>query len=246
MKKILLTVCASIFFASCQKSDDAIGMVDVESQDSVWMKLSIPTDGRGVSAIHGSIDDTLIVATMFNIYITTDIGKSWKKAIDAGLGIAGFSLYDGELMALGSFRGSGDKEFGERPFLFSYNNGDTWSRKGRFTYEHYDTVRVERDRVVHSDGITYRIDNNLKPIAGSTSLLHGPNKLFRVSNDTEEELYFPSKRYFNYLHLDDKNRLYVGADGQRFEGEEEKFVYSASDSSLVYVSRQPVSDVRTK
>ena len=142
MKQVLFIVCLSISLGSCSKSDNLIEIVDIESQDSTWMKLSIPSDGRGISAIHGSIDDTLIVATLFNIYITTDIGKSWKKVYEAGSGISGFSLYGGELMALGSFRGSGDEEFGAGPFLFSYDNGDTWSRQGRFTYEHYDTVRV--------------------------------------------------------------------------------------------------------
>jgi len=66
--------------------------------------LSIPGQLRGTSAIYGNIDDTLVVATMYKIYMTTDKGASWQMVNDAGFGIPSFSMYQGELMALSNFQ----------------------------------------------------------------------------------------------------------------------------------------------
>ena len=105
--RLLLIVCSlGIFFSSCQKdpSSEPKDLIDIETTDTTWTKLSIPGQLRGTSAIYGNIDDTLVVATTYKIYITTDKGASWQMVSDAGLGIPSFSMYQGELMALNNFQ----------------------------------------------------------------------------------------------------------------------------------------------
>ena len=113
----LLFVCAiGLLFSSCQKDgpSEQKDLIDIETRDAAWTKLSIPGQLRGTSAIYGNIDDTLVVATMYKIYMTTDKGASWQMVNDAGLGIPSFSMYKGELMALSNFQ-----DHSTSPFLFS-------------------------------------------------------------------------------------------------------------------------------
>ncbi len=240
---LLLSSCLfAAVFSSCKKEANEIP-VDPETMDAVWMKISIPEQQRGVSAIYGSIDDTLVVATMYNIYITTDQGTSWELVHESKTGISGFSMVDGELCALSSFGQNVEYESAFSPMLYSLDCGKTWTSERKFDYQVYDQIRRIRDHVTLENGMFFRIDNNLKP-EGNTgmSFVHGPNKLFKGIDGTETQVYFPFKRYLNYLHLDANERLYIGADGSRFEGEEEKFVHTSDDNTaLIYFSREPVS-----
>ncbi|WP_343557273.1 hypothetical protein [Sphingobacterium sp.] len=240
----LLIVCSiSIFFCSCQKdaSSEPKDLIDIETADTAWTKLSIPGQLRGTSAIYGNIDDTLVVATMYKIYITTDKGASWQMVSDEGLGIPSFNMYQGELMALSNFQ-----DHSTSPFLFSLDHGKNWSRKGKYGYEVYDKITVNRKETKISENESYKIIPQPNEIIDKEygRPLAQPDKLVRLTDRGEQLLDFPFRRQLNYIYHDKKNRLYIGAEGTRFEwtvkGNERTYPTS-TDTAIIYISKRPIS-----
>ncbi|WP_286851703.1 MULTISPECIES: hypothetical protein [Sphingobacterium] len=240
----LLFVCAiGLLFSSCQKDgpSEQKDLIDIETRDAAWTKLSIPGQLRGTSAIYGNIDDTLVVATMYKIYMTTDKGASWQMVNDAGLGIPSFSMYQGELMALSNFQ-----DHSTSPFLFSLDHGKSWSTKGKYGYEVYDKVRVNRKETKISETESYKISPQPNEIIDKEygRPLMQPDKLVRVTDKGEQKLDFPFRRQLNYIYHDKKNRLYIGAEGTRFEwavkGNERTYPTS-TDTAIIYISKLPIS-----
>lgn len=240
----LLFVCAiGLLFSSCQKDgpSEQKDLIDIETRDAAWTKLSIPGQLRGTSAIYGNIDDTLVVATMYKIYMTTDKGASWQMVNDAGLGIPSFSMYKGELMALSNFQ-----DHSTSPFLFSLDMGKNWSTKGKYGYEVYDKVRVNRKETKISETESYKISPQPNEIIDKEygRPLMQPDKLVRVTDKGEQKLDFPFRRQLNYIYHDKKNRLYIGAEGTRFEwavkGNERTYPTS-TDTAIIYISKLPIS-----
>lgn len=238
----LLFVCAlSLFFSSCQKDgpSEQKDLIDIETRDATWTKLSIPGQLRGTSAIYGNIDDTLVVATMYKIYMTTDKGVSWQMVNDAGFGIPSFSMYQGELMALSNFQ-----DHSTSPTLFSLDQGKNWSRKGKYGYEVYDKIQVNRKETKISENESYKIIPQPKEIIDKEygRPLMQPDKLVRVTDKGEQLLDFPFRRRLNYIYHDKKNRLYIGAEGTRFEWSVKgnKRTYPTStDTAIIYISKLP-------
>lgn len=240
----LLFVCAiGLLFSSCQKDgpSEQKDLIDIETRDATWTKLSIPGQLRGTSAIYGNIDDTLVVATMYKIYMTTDKGVSWQMVNDAGFGIPSFSMYQGELMALSNFQ-----DHSTSPTLFSLDQGKNWSRKGKYGYEVYDKIRVNRKETKISEKESYKIVPQPKEIIDKEygRPLAQPDKLARVTDRGEQLLDFPFRRRLNYIYHDKKNRLYIGAEGTRFEwtvkGNERTYPTS-TDTAIIYISKLPIS-----
>lgn len=244
MAKNLVLFCTLFaLLLSCKKADKS-EPVDPETQDAVWIKLSIPKQIRGVSAIYGSIDDTLIVATTYTIYITIDQGRSWEMVNDPRIGISGFTKYRGELIALSNFGGG----YASGPLLYSLDQGKTWSRKGLYDYRIYNQIRQSRDTIAADGQLQFKIQSQpgKKDEENNGLPLWQPDLLVKVENGREGVIHFPFKRDLNYLHLDSKNRLYVGAEGIRFEWTEQngKRVYPVStDSALLYISRLSVNEL---
>lgn len=242
--RLLLIVCSlGIFFSSCQKdpSSEPKGLIDIETTDTAWTKLSIPGQLRGTSAIYGNIDDTLVVATTYKIYITTDKGSSWQMVRDEGLGIPSFSMYQGELMALSNFQ-----DHSTSPTLFSLDMGKNWSAKGKYGYEVYDKIWVNRKETKISENESYKIIPQPNEIIDKEygRPLAQPDKLARVTERGEQLLDFPFRRRLNYIYHDKKNRLYIGAEGTRFEwtvkGNERTYPTS-TDTAIIYISKRPIS-----
>ena len=62
--------------SSCAKKE--VPDEPVTFNDPNWMRIEIP-DGKEAHAVYGSIDDTLMVSTLTEIYQTTNKGKTWLK-----------------------------------------------------------------------------------------------------------------------------------------------------------------------
>ncbi len=238
----LLFICIlGLFISSCQKDHSEGSPIDMETKDTAWTKLIIPGQHRGASAIYGNIDDTLVVATTYKIYITTDRGASWEMVSNAGTGIPGFSIYQGELMALSNFN-----DYSTTPFLFSLDHGKNWSGKRKYGYEVYDKIHVNRKETKISENESYKIVPQPKEIIDEEygRPLAQPDKLIRVTDRGEHELPFPFRRQLNYIYHDKKNRLYIGAEGTRFEwtvkGNERTYPTS-TDTAIIYISKRPLS-----
>ncbi|MFC3353392.1 hypothetical protein [Sphingobacterium zeae] len=243
LQPLLLLCFLGLLLFSCQKdhSSEQDSLIDVETKDPNWTKLSIPGQIRGTSAIYGNIDDTLVVATMYKIYMTTDKGASWQMVHDAGFGIPSFSMYQGELMALSNFQDNSTS-----PNLFSLDNGKNWSAKGKYGYDVYNKVRVNRKETKISESESYKIIAQPNEIVDKEygRPLMQPDKLVSVTDKGQRLIDFPFRRQLNYIYHDKKNRLYIGAEGTRFEwsvkGNERRYP-TATDTAIVYISKFPIS-----
>lgn len=232
----------SLFFSACKK-DSELDM-DPETLDTRWMKLSIPGQLRGISAIYGNIDDTLVVASLYHLYRTTDRGLTWQRIYEGELGISGLYMYNGELCALGSFIDQAGSSTGHHPFLFSQDFGNTWKREGKYDYSVYTDIFVLRNRAAVDDSTYFEIAPNIYTVEDQLKgLLPQPDTLQLVRNDISTPVYFPFSRRVNCLYLDEQKRLYVGAEGTRFEWSTKgssKVYPTSTDSALLYISRSPL------
>lgn len=240
-----LIALSMIFFGySCKTEDPIISIVDSEMNDANWIKLILTGKTRGVSAIYGNYEDTLIVAVLGQIHMTTDKGVSWKEVYDRGsVGIAGISEYNGELVAFNSF---GEKA--RNPFLFSQDNGETWSLKGKMNIWEYDSLEAPRSEVKITENLRYFVEYRDDVVNGPkydpVTKLPLPDQIFKVQEEEITPFDLPSKRRINCIVLDKKGRLNVGAEGTRFEYNikgNTKTYPTQTDTAIVYISRKPVT-----
>ena len=77
MKTYHLSLLALLILFSCSKENSSPKGEDLFN-DPNWIKLEIP-DNREAHAIYGSIEDTLLVSTIYNTYQITDKGKTLNK-----------------------------------------------------------------------------------------------------------------------------------------------------------------------
>lgn len=223
---------------SCKKDNPE--KIETEVEDEFWIELSIPKQIKGISAIYGGIEDTLVVATYNKIYQTTNQGKSWENVYDTALGISGFSLYNGELMAHSNF---GD--YASSPFLFSLDQGKTWSGKSKFDYSIYNQFRVSREVITVDDQKQFKIESQPDEITDEhyNRPLKQPDKLIQLDKGNKTTVYFPYKRDLNCLYLDGNNRIYIGAEGTKFEWSVKNNVKTyptLTDVAIIYISRLPI------
>ncbi len=242
MRYLPFFCCILLCGLSACKKTPSTEPIDPETLDEVWTKLAIPGQQRGVSAIYGNIDDTLVVATMYKIYLTTDQGNSWQLVMDAGRGISGFARVEGELTALDTF--TDGEETARTPFLYSTDHGKAWATEGKFDYRVYDNIKINRKRVLLTDDLYYRITPGVVLVNESTGEeLARPDEIHRPRDGGEYAIYFPSARRMNCLYLDDNQRLYVGTEGTRFvwsiAGNTRTFP-THTDLAFIYISRKPV------
>ena len=238
-KRAVVFFALSIFLIACSKDDAAPEKFDPETTDERWMKLSIPKQIRGVSAIYGDIDDTLVVATTYSIYLTADKGQTWEMVHDPKSGISGFHMHQGELMA---FSNMGEMAF--LPAFFSMDYGKTWTGLRHFPEVDYDQFRRNRSEVAVSTEEYYKIEPQADAITDEAygRPLRQPDKLIRVVNDMPAEVYFPFRRDLNYIYMDAKKRLYIGAEGTEFEWHvngNDRIYPTTTDKALIYISREP-------
>lgn len=67
MKYLPFFCCVLLCGLSACKKIPAAEPIDPETLDELWTKLAIPGQQRGVSAIYGNIDDTLVVERSLHI-----------------------------------------------------------------------------------------------------------------------------------------------------------------------------------
>lgn len=240
---LLVVSIMGFFLLSCSKDSENI-IIDEETLHSHWMKLTIPSDGGGVAAVYGDVDDKLLIAIMGSIYITENQGQTWDKVYESSAGISGFGLYEGELMAFTStIIQSGTPTIARMPSAFSTDGGLTWTGSRKFDYTVYDKQEAKIGYVELGDAV-YQIgklsvieDDEGKKMSAQ------PDQILKITADEKKQLYFPSFRTMLNLHLDKQNRLYVGATGTRFEWKVEgntRTYPNHVNEALLYISRKPV------
>lgn len=230
------------FIHSCKTDASDYKPHDPEWNDPNWLKLVLTGKQRGVTAIYGSYEDTLIVATSNELYMTTDSGRSWKQVYGGSIGISGLSSFKGELIAFNSFGNTA-----RQPFLFSQDNGLTWSFEGKRESKEYVDLEVSLREVAIAENISYLIKYNYDGVhveKDPITQLPLPDELFRIQGDERTSVHLPEKRRINCMVLDEKGRLNVGTEGIRFEYSikgNTKIYPTQTDTAIVYISRKPVN-----
>lgn len=231
-----------VFVSSCKSDDPDFRTSDPELNDPTWMKLVLTGKQRGVTAIYGNYEDTLIVATLNDLYMTTDKGESWEQVYGGATGISGISSYKGELIAFSSFG-----KTARSPFLFSQDNGLTWSGESRRDAIEYHDLEGSLSEVAIHDNVSYRIEYRYDGLSAKKDPITDlplPDQIYRIQGGETTPFDLPSDRRINCIGLDKKGRLNVGAEGTKFEYSirgNTKTYPTHTDTAIVYISRNPVN-----
>jgi hypothetical protein len=230
MKQLLLATAALLLLFSCKKEDSPIPQV--ENPD--WYVLRSP-DNRDIKAVHGNIDDTLTITTGFDVFVTTDKGKTWTKGnYNARVGLFAFMEKQDTLYVMESRRSGAsvfDNQFGMQPNWFSTDHGLRWERStARWDIEDY---KVPINYAFSGNGIRFQIDL----IQTEEGYLH----TIGIKSENGQKIKLPARHQLASLYFDTKSRLYV-AGSAPLCGQGNTFEYcdQVNRSGTVYVSKHPI------
>ncbi|SFQ36768.1 hypothetical protein [Hymenobacter arizonensis] len=246
MKPYVLLLATGLLAAACQKKD--IGLATREAEDPDWIKLELPATiysddiGDMASAVVGDLDKTLLVANMTQVFSTLDQGKTWQavRNFDRQVGLLARNDTIFALVAYG-LNGQGEKIAGNAD-VYTTDFGKTWAYTGLLPrgYQRYSGI-VRPLGQVEAGGISYRVQENTRPIPNSTSRLVLAGDLLRTAGSSQSTLRLPARHYLNNLHLDTQNRLYVAVSGLRFDAVTgDPITKKGNQRATVYVSRKPL------
>ncbi len=230
MKSFFSVVVVGLLVAACTQRDRSA----VLPEDPNWIRLEAPTGGQAMD-VAGSIDSVLFVATMFDIYKTSDAGKSWVRIRSDHVGPQGLYLRRDTLWRLTNRGGTpAVKTVSGRFAEYTADGGKTWKK---------DTNSVELQRQINSvkapAGTVYTVKENATPIPNTIGSAYvNPSDINRrAENGNTQLVAFPYKHIITSLLLDSKSRLYVAVSGTHIV--ETNRIYSCPDDapSVVYVSR---------
>ncbi len=211
---------------------------DVLPEYKDWYVLQVP-EAEPIQAVHGDIDGTLIVATLFKIYLTNDRGKTWRKANYApnsdyklAHGLFGFVAINDTLMVLDAKRiiTGNPVYYGSDPFYFSVDNGRNWQY-----FLNAIRVRVPLNMLKTASGTAYTINEVLTPIPNSTMDFYVETPGINVSDG--RILTLPKRHQIKSIYFDKKQRLYVSASAAVC-GTLEKFEFCNGENGILYVSKE--------
>jgi hypothetical protein len=154
MKKYLTIV--ALLLAAC--ADHNNPTIDNEFNDLHWLKLENPKC-REAYTVAGSIDDTLLVATLTEAYYTIDQGKTSIESFNFQGPIMALGASNDTIFALQAY--SIDQQGYERASLaqyFTVDHGNSW--KHTFYPHMYQRI----GHVISSSGIEYFLRKNTTPL----------------------------------------------------------------------------------
>lgn len=205
-----------------------------------WYAIKAP-EARDIAAVTGNIDGTLIITTRYNIYRTTDQGKTWQTSHPSNLGIFGFVNHCDTLFTLTGGLGSlvdSTTVYAANPTHYSADQGLTWQRY-HFTYSTaaFADIRVPLNRVRTPSGATYRIKVDQIPTTpGATSAY-----IFSrgIEGPTGPLLPLPQEHQIRSLYLDKQARLYVAASAPKC-GQGKDYGFCGEQNGVLYISKKPL------
>jgi hypothetical protein len=193
LTSIILISILTFNFSSCDRDDAFENDIDKHSQ---WKRIDFPGE-FGINSIHGSLDDVMLVSTLFHILRTDDGGHTWEIVKETTEVVAEFHQLNDALFAITNF-----KDF------VSYDNGLTWNDV-EFDHE------LGQPQMVFTDlnGILYQI------VPHSHGELALPTTLLRsVDRGNSWKSAFPYKHGIGAWHVDNGNTVYLGTSGHLWDG----------------------------
>ncbi len=211
---------------------------DVLPDYQEWYALKAPGTGSIVASF-GDIENTLLIATRYRVYLTKDRGKTWTetKLVSNSFDLYGFSAVGDTLVALTeSWRKTGDSaRYAVRPRLYSIDGGKNWEiyadRNPRFPEK---GVKQSLNQVTTPSGVGYAIKVDLTVNAGVAYV-----ETVGIAGTNNELLTLPQRHQIHSIRLDSKNRLYVSGSAAVC-GTLQDFKYCGDENGVLYVSKKPL------
>lgn len=235
MKRLLFVSIVFITSLGCERD----GEKNVLPEYKDWYTLKVP-EAEQAQAVYGDIDGTLVVATLFKIYLTNDRGKTWRKANYApnnnyklAHGLFGFVSVNDTLMVLDGKRiiEGNPVVYATYPFYLSKDGGENWQ-----FFSNSRRINVPLNVLTTASGTVYTINELLTPIKNSTTGYYVETVGVKTSDGRELKL--PQRHQIKSIYFDKKQRLYISASAPVC-GTLEKFEFCGDQNGMVYVSKQP-------
>ncbi len=232
MKSFFFFLLTSLALAACVDTATSVTPADPD-----WLRLEIPSGGEA-RQVAGDLDGTLFVATTFEIYKTSNRGKSWELIRRRHYGPQGIILRHDTLWNVTNGGGTPQQKFVyDRYADYTVDGGKTWQKDMNPT-----ELRLQINAASATDGTVYTIRENSTPKAEDPlSAYVNPADILRQTAEGTTLLALPFRHGINALHLDSRNRLYVAVYGTHVP-ETNRILSSLTESpAVVYVSRRPQS-----
>ncbi len=208
-----------------------------------WYALKAP-ETSDIMASFGDIDNTLLIATRYRIYSTSDRGRTWTKARLAvtpnAFDLFGFSTAGDTLLALTSFRSVGSDSVylynAVEPRLYSTDRGINWNVYAASTGRSNPRYSVSEplNRVESASGTPYIVKRELTIVSDTASV-----ETTGIAGLNNELLTLPERHWIHSIRLDAKDRLYVSGSASLC-GTLKEFRYCGDPNGILYVSKEPL------
>jgi hypothetical protein len=201
-----------------------------------WYILKIPEAyaDQSVQAVYGDVNKTLIVATLFDVFRTTDQGRNWKRVrIDGNHGIFGFATKKDTLCMLDTKRNLANNPvvYASSPFQYSLDGGLVWQ-----LYRGFSRFNVPLNELKTTSGLTYRINEVFTPVTPTST-----DKFFTettgISVSDGRLLTLPQRHQIKSIYLDANQRLYISSSAAVC-GSLSDFSFCGEKNGIIYVSKK--------
>jgi len=229
----------------CKK--DLSDTVEPEYQD--WYTLKSPID-EVIQGVWGDWDKTLLIATTFNIFRSTDQGKNWQEVGGQQSGITGIIEYRDTIFAMNGLLNGQDTQVFVNAGRYSVDDGKSWTpyRKVNLFFDKWPAIdpvthrQLYANPVIASNGVSYKINQVFVDSPTATS---GHFETPGVITSNGRKIALPQLHQLRSLYLDSKQRLYIsgtdavcGRGGKT--GEPFSFCNSREGRGVVYISKNPL------
>jgi hypothetical protein len=243
--KTILCCALVVLILSCKRTP--ADSITPEYPD--WYTLKAPID-EPIQSVWGEWEKTLLIATTFRVFRSTDQGKSWQQVDQQQQSISGIVEHQDTLFTMngiityGSTRGL--KQIMANVAKFSIDNGQTWQAYRKYN-PYFDRPTLEPidqklyiNSITTTAGTTYIINRDFITGSATNGIYETPG----VITDSGRRIDLPQLHQLNSLYLDTQQRLYLsGSDavcGRGHSGETFFFCNSKLGQGIVYISKRPL------
>ncbi|WP_162055340.1 WD40/YVTN/BNR-like repeat-containing protein [Pontibacter pamirensis] len=186
LTKLYALLILLLVLQSC-KSDDVPPQVQ-------WEKMEFEDQGS-IYSIHGSLGESMLLGTSRAILKLTDNGRSIREVLPVDIQISEFMQYGDTLYAISVWKN-----------YYSLDEGETWQEKNRGFTPSY-TNEFKDSRNVFYNHVSIVTQGHIRT----------PSMIMKSHDSGANwENIFPYKHIVNSMHLDNKDRLYLGANAEEW------------------------------
>ncbi|GAB3790977.1 hypothetical protein GCM10028818_61730 [Spirosoma horti] len=224
---------------SCTKKES----VRVTPEYTDWYTLTSPIDDV-IQGVWGDYDGTLIIATTYSLYQSTDKGVKWQLVDEQKTSISGIVEHNDTLFSMNGVINMGDDQLVANASKYSVNGGRSWVSYDRYnpffdTRPSQTSINKEMyiNKIVAPNGTTYRI--NKVYLDSNQSTIRRYETPGVITTDGRK-VNMPQRHQLRSLYMDQKSRLYMVATDAICDRNESGFVFcnSKNGKGIIYVSKR--------